>query len=396
MKKLIICVLGLLLLINITVCADRAIIEVTGESKYKAIMLNSEIYNKSNLNLSDIRLYDEKDEVMPYFINSYDTNKSVNEQHYPLKLTDSFVKDSYYYHDFNLAKEYTHDVISTSVTIDTSNDNFAKTIEVYGGFDGANWEFVTSDTLYSVQDSKKLYINFAQPVKYTYLRFKISDSAEKIKFTGGELVYNQTLTNIERFTQTIEANVTSEEIDKETVFTVTGFKNVRLRSIELATKNMFKRNIRIVGGSHKVLYNLSFNDTAYSDTVLNADDFTSQKDEVKIIISNGDDKPITVDKIFVTYYTDEIIFEYSLGQRVYLSFGNPEHTIPPRYDIDNYKDMVLSEKIDRLSISSIEKENAPAADVQKDYTWQYNLVIVLITIVLGIIFLLKLKRKSNT
>ncbi len=69
---------------------------------------------------------------------------------------------------------------------------------------------------------------------------------------------------------------------------------------------------------------------------------------------------------------------------------------PPIYVYTNYKDMVLSEKIDRLSISSIEKENAPVVDVQKDYTWLYNLVIVLTTIALGIIFLLKLKRKNNT
>lgn len=390
MIRLITSIVALLILLNATVYADRAVIEVAGDTKYKAVRLGTEIYNKANSNLSDLMLYDESDEVIPYFINSYEINQNASEQRYPIKLIDTFVKDDFYYHDFSLAQKYTHDVISTSVTVESSNDNFAKNIELYGGFDGVNWEFVSNDKLYSVQDSKKLYINFAKPVKYTHLRFKISDSAERVSFKGGEFVYNQKLTSLDHFIQSEEVDFSIEEVEKETILTISGFKNVRLREIELVTDSMFKRNVRLEGGTGKVLYNLKFNETAYADTVLNADGFKSDKDEIRVIVSNGDDKPIKVEKILAAYYTDEIVFEYKSGQKVFLSFGDAEKTAPPRYDIANYKDMVLSEKIDRLTVSFIESENVPVPDVPKDYTWIYNLVIILIAVVLGVIFLLKL------
>jgi len=143
--------------------------------KYKAIRITPKIYNNINANMADLVLYDENNEPVPYFINSFKEIKTETQKSYAMKLVNSFVKDEYYYLDYALEEFPDEDIIATSIEIKTENSGFAKRVEVF----------------YSVEK------------KYTHYRFKISNNLEKISFSSVELKYNLVYHEKEYFTETL-------------------------------------------------------------------------------------------------------------------------------------------------------------------------------------------------
>jgi len=157
-----------------------------------------------NANMADLVLYDENNEPVPYFINSFKEIKTETQKSYAMKLVNSFVKDEYYYLDYALEEFPDEDIIATSIEIKTENSGFAKRVEVFGSYDNVNWEKVKEDILYSVEGIKKLEIQFDSIKKYTHYRFKISNNLEKISFSSVELKYNLVYHEKEYFTENLK------------------------------------------------------------------------------------------------------------------------------------------------------------------------------------------------
>jgi len=96
-------VLFILLFVSNAYAVDfsySARIENGGSKKYKAIRITPKIYNNINANMADLVLYDENNEPVPYFINSFKEIKTETQKSYAMKLVNSFVKDEYYYLDY--------------------------------------------------------------------------------------------------------------------------------------------------------------------------------------------------------------------------------------------------------------------------------------------------------
>jgi len=99
--------------------------------------------------MADLVLYDENNEPVPYFINSFKEIKTETQKSYAMKLVNSFVKDEYYYLDYALEEFPDEDIIATSIEIkNRKTAAFAKRVEVFGSYDNVNWEKVKEDILY--------------------------------------------------------------------------------------------------------------------------------------------------------------------------------------------------------------------------------------------------------
>jgi len=379
--------------------AGTAQIQITGEHTYKSVRLSPPVYNASNRNLSDILILDENKNPVPYFINNYETVKSGAEaSKRSLVLADTFVKDGSSFVDFYAETQEGHDISATSISIHSKSGMFAKNIELYGGYDGMVWDYIKSDALYRVDENEKLTVTFNAPLKYTHYRFRIINNTKGVNDTltisGAVLVHSPSYAEQMLFTgnswpEFIETN----QEDKTTQIKISGYTNTKINEITVATEDMFKRPVYFAGGRSKTLYNLTFGDNAYRDLTLYFDGYSSGAEFLEMKISNGDDKPIKITGIRVSYFTDEVIFKGEAGKTYTMTFGNREITSPPVYDIANYRDLILREGYDMLSYQIFLDDSAPPEPEETiDYGLILNIVIMAVSALLVVLIVIKLSR----
>ncbi len=421
--------------------SSSGVIKNIGEKKYKAIRITPEIYNALNYNLSDIMIYNEsKNEAIPYLINSYSEAANTLVNKYDMRLVNSFLKDNYFYFDYRLARNkdsdragnkdkyggMDSDILATSIELETKTINFAKRVELFGGYDNIHWERVADDTIYDVGGNKKLSITFKRPEKYTHYRFRLSNNLEKLEFEKVWLSYNETTKTQDYYVDEIKPEFSTDKRDKKTLIKIKGLQNIRIKSIEIQSDDMFKRTAYFANGKNKTIFNLSFNNTSYKDTLLEFDgyknsnfnkskendfgdsnsnsdnngiDINNDNNYLTITIDDKDDKAIAIKSIIVKYYFDEIIFDGGNGDasknnnnNITLKFGNPAIVEPPKYDISNYKELILKEGYDVVLVDEVKTVVTEAQKQEYDYKLIFNVVVSIVAVVLGIIFLLKLKR----
>ncbi|WP_313577497.1 hypothetical protein [Lacrimispora sp.] len=392
MLKRIISTIFFLCFFSTTAFAHTGEIQITGENKYKAIRLTPEIYNNSNSDLSDILIKDNNGENVPYFINTGFQKVYEGREGYPMKLINSYTNDNSFYFDYKLTAEGESDTVATSVEVSTNNTNFAKIVDVYGSYDNLHWEFIQNDKLYNIDDKSKLSIEFNKPQKYTHYRFKLANNLEKISFEAVNLVYSIAINEKNYFIEDLTPTFSIEEKDKTTLVKIEGLKNLRLCSLTIETDSMFKRTAKAPLASGKEIYNLSLNETSYTDTTLPLDWQISQEDIYIITITNNDDKPINITGITVRYYADDVVFEGNANESYTFYFGADATKTSPVYDITKYKDEILKGTIDKVTISAINYDKENEKSEERDYKVIFNIVVTGITVLLGGLFLFRLRR----
>ena len=306
-------------------------------------------------------------------------------------MIDSFEKDDFFYFDYKIDKDYDHDILATSIVLNTKNEGFAKRVNVLGSYDGVKWTDIQEDTIYNVDNNSNLELKFSTTQKYTHYRFKLSNNLEKLSFDKVELCYSEEKSKTDYFIENLMPNYTVEEKGKETHINISGLTNLRLDEITIASNDIFKRDASTPNGVEEI-YNLSFGNESYSDTTLQMNQYVSNSDIFTVIIYNKDDKPIQISSVAVKYYADELVFDGSAGEAFVLEFGADAALQKPAYDIANYKSDVLRQQIDKLQISNISVSQPIQKEKEADYTLVFNITVIIVAIILGAIILVRLKR----
>ena len=379
---------------DVTAWAEEycATIEITGGHRYKALRLEPYIYNLANTDLSDLRIKDSHGENVPFFIYNSEKTTSTEREEFALKLIDSYIKDDYFYFDYTLEQAVENDTIATSLEFASPNNNFAKPVAVYGGYDNKNWTFVLSDTIYAIDTAVKLNVDFSQPQKYTHYRLELANNLEQISFSAASLVFSADTSRESYFIESLRSQFVTKEQDKTTRIIIDGLKNLRLCDITIHTKSLFKRSVSAPGGITRELYNISVNEIYLVDLSLPLHGRIAQDDTYIISIDNGDDKPISIDSLIVRYYGDELVFEGDAGEVYLLEFGADSDKTAPVYDIASYKNEILRGELDHVSMGEIVRltEELPPT---RDYKTVFNIVVVIVALVLGAVILVRLKRQ---
>lgn len=387
----VLCVLSL----SQTALASEAFVPNSGDNSYKSVRITPEIAQNSNGNLSDILVKNDADVTIPYFINSSSHQSNIITKDYPMMLLNSYTKYDAFYLDYTLIDLPDSDVVATSINIVTQNDSFAKNIVVYGSYDDVYWEKIKEDTIYRVDNSVDLQIKFDQPQKFTHYRLMLANNLEEIIFDTVYLNYSLESNSELYFEEIIIPSFSVEELGKYTKIHINGLRNLRVKDIELETSSIFKRYVS-TDGFDQELYNLFFDGIQYSQTVITLQNAKINDDTLVLTISNNDDMPIIIDAIQVSYYADEIIFEGKESEYFILEFTSDNSITAPVYDIESYKNQILNERIDTLSVEKITLDEMiePAVD-SFDFKILYNIGIIIVSLVLGILILLKLKSKKT-
>lgn len=400
MLKMISSILTFIILFTINIYADTGDIVNSGNHTYKAVRLTPSIYNNTNENLSDILILDKNEVAVPYFINSYENiqGKYVNFK-YNLNFVSSYIKDKNYISDYYIEGNDEKDLLATSINVETKTVLFAKTVKLMGSFDGVNWEYIKDDKLYRVDNTEKLSISFDKPVKYTHYRFIVLDGDKNLTFDNVSLEYNQLVVNKSFFIESLSPTFEVKQEDKTTIIELFGLKNIKINEITFETDDQFKRNFSFPTGYTKTLYNLSFENDTYKDTTLLLNGYVQNLDSVKINIENGDDTPIKVKSVTVSYFADEVVFKGTDKDIYKISYKDPSIIRPPIYDIENYKNLILKEGYDILTIDNIKIKDIkeePNETNEKYYSIIFNTVITITSIILFFIVISNIKRSRSS
>jgi len=88
-----------------------------------------------------------------------------------------------------------------------------------------------------------------------------------------------------------------------------------------------------------------------------------------------------------------LIFEGNDSGSYTITFGGGDTIGAPVYDIERYRREILETELDRLWIGGVEFVSVEVNE-QYDYTWMFNVVVVVVAVVLGLLIVLKLRKKS--
>lgn len=324
---------------------------LSNETEYISVPVSPDIYPSCRPDLGDIRIYDRDGNILPYFIHSL--TQEVKENSYPMQKLDSFIKNGFLYCDYTLEQNYSHDILASSLVLKTTSNNFAKSVKLYGGYDGLEWTFLQEDNIYSVKDAQKLSFDFSKPQKYTHYRITFPDGGENLEFTAASLYFFETVRDDLQFTSVINTEFSLENIEQNTLIHIPALKNMRLEYIAIDTDDMFKRNVSCLG-KFQTLQKLTFGSETVSDTAFRLDGMTAP-DDLILTIYNGDNNPINIKEIKASYYENYLIFKASKPPYK-LEFGDINQT-KPIYDIENYKNEVLNQPITKAELSDIIFDN---------------------------------------
>jgi hypothetical protein len=198
----------------------------------------------------------------------------------------------------------------------------------------------------------------------------------------------------EYFIDTFDAPFTTEEVGTTTVITLHNMKNLSISDITLVTDDIFHRTVRYETFSPEELYNLRFTNQNYQDLTLHLNGWKEPEDTSKIYIENLNDQPIHIQKIIVRRFAQEIVFNGENETAFTLLFGSPTLTQKPQYDIGRYRESILQEGYDVLTLGPIQEE-ATSLDRTKSQQQIFNVIIIAVVLLLGTALLFRLKKTNE-
>lgn len=368
-----------------------------GEGEYQAVRLTPLIYNHLRPNLADILIVDYQGNTLPYFINSYEMTTSTQVERTDLALHHHFVRYGASYFDFFV---YTgpHNIATTSLVVHSQSTMFARNTDIWGSHDGLVWDFITTTPLYRVGDSEQMQVNFRPVQYYNHFRLRIpNDGNNDLVPTGLTLEFSQSVASRNMFWEEYRPNFSVITEGRNTLVHLYGLNNVRVNQVFLYTDCHFRRSVLFAGNRHTELYNLSFDFTpqVFENLTLDFAGYTSFGDYLTITIQNGDDNPINIQDVRLSYFADEVVFRAGAGSVATMYFGNPAIATPPVYDIARYSQLIVNAGYPLMPITQVNIAEAPEATAPRDFIQVFNIAIVVVAVLLGVIIVAKLKGRES-
>jgi len=191
-----------------------------------------------------------------------------------------------------------------------------------------------------------------------------------------------------------------DSMDRKTLISLTGLRNMRLVDITIDSDSMFKRSVNVSGDYIKELYRLNLDGETSSDLTIPVLRYKPNDETIVVTVSDGDDKPINITGVTARYLADEIVFEGNAGEAYMLEFGSDPDKKMPVYDIARYKNDILQGTVDRAALGDINFDNAETvskedeAARQQVYRYLFNILIIAVALLLGAVIVLGIVKNG--
>jgi hypothetical protein len=385
-------------------------IQLEGNQQYKAFFLDEEVYEHALPNLADIRIMDNEGKSVSYYIQSGYQNRKENKVIYQSEkiftakeFKEKENNDNDTILDFRIKPiKENSDIQGNSLSFSLPKQDFLKHLEIYGGYDGNQWEYVDKDHIYKADQLEKSVIQLDQVYKYSYYRIVILDNAENIEIPDLTLIHNTTETEWEHYQLTMEMEHTIKTENNDSLIQLSNPQHLRIKQITLDIKENFQRSYTIYDEENRIvrtdglneIYNLDFTDIKISNKSISFNDHPLSSGSITIKINNQDNPPLKINAIHVDYYIDKIVFE-DTGSSVYELYYGQSQAQKPEYEIELFKQHIEKEDQDLSTLGERVKvsPDEPVEETLFEMKYIFNTIIVIISILL-IIFLIKRLNKK--
>jgi hypothetical protein len=370
---------------------------------YQSIFLDDETYKYANKDLSDLRILNDNDEFVPYYIqNAYQAYEEETHIEYGTELITSYTMFDDKYFDYKIvAQEETHDILASDLVFNVGKEIFLRDVKVYGGYDNKAWNLIKSDTIYRTDGAVKLNIKLDEVYKYGYYRIVFLNDLEDTRIENLTLEYSVKDLVVDHYQKTKNLDFSVEALNKDTVLVIDNKNNLKLHTIKVVSDDMFKRSYQVeykdndevdyrpVSGGN--IYQIALANFDIEDTDIELEyvsKYYLSADTIRIMIINKDDKPIDIKALEVSYYIDKIVFEdEGEGSESYkMIFGNKDARAAS-YDIEEYKQYIEEEDRGVCTLSATKDRDVEITEDKTNYKLILNITVVVIALLLvGLIF----------
>ncbi|MFZ5969903.1 MAG: DUF3999 family protein [Bacillota bacterium] len=374
------------------------------DDPYKAFFLDEDIYRNANDNLSDIRLVNEKNEFVPYFLSSnyLHTKNDMDIEFHGNKL-NTYRKNNDTYTDFEiLSSAENEDVFGSKLVLSPDEKEFLKAVKVYGSYDNQLWDFLKDDQIYQVNDLKKTEIHLDTIHKYKYYRFQLIDNVEGISLQDLKLVYNEKEITYQQYKKTRAIkDYAVENTDNKTTILIENADHLKISGIQLlANTDIYNRTCQIYYSEkdqkdftyllsdriykiHLKNYQAQKNEISIYDGI----GYFLRLDTIKIVIENQDDKPLDISEIQIDYYVDKVVYKKDESPSYKVYYGNSKAQ-KPSYDIEDYKQYIEGEQQELCTLSAEVKLQTAASNPDKPFNYKLLLNSIVALISVSLIFII--------
>lgn len=384
-------------------------INLQGNSKYKAVYLDNEVYKHASGNLSDIRVVDNKNMFVSYYIQDGYSYTTQTDSTYDTNQIRRHKEKSDTVYDFEIIPAYgaQKDIIGNSLQF-TVSDEFLKEVIVYGSYDGITWDTLVRDKIYAVDNMTKLNAALNGNYRYKYYRIRILNDIENINLAALKLKFSDTAYINSSYSKAGKLNYEIKNEQKSTLITLKNSDRLKIRKIHLNIDGSFNRQYEVYtkssndytyAGISGNIYNLEFKDLSASDTDIDFGSSPVSSEFIQLKIINLDDRPLDIKSIDTQCYLEKLVFEAKPNTSYRLFFSNSTAE-KPVYDMESYKEHIELENQDVCTLSKISpnsvygSDNADAA-VIPDMSKIFNILIVILSIGLIVLLVTKLKLNKN-
>lgn len=368
-----------------------------GSQSYKYFYLDEDIYREANSSLSDLRLVDKDQFFVPYYLQNTYEDMEWQVQEYTSRLVGTATKNHTSSFDFEVQSiPKNEDIRADTLVLGLQSSEFLKHIEIYGSYDGHQWEYIKNDTIYQTAQFKKLEIDLGQVYKYTFYRVALLHNVEAYTLDSLILNRNDLKWESKKYERQKKAPFTHVVEGKRSMITIPNPDRLRIVGIELKIPGVFQRSYRVIANENdpiatqeNEIYQLSFKEAQVTHSKINFYQ-PVQSEKLTLSIDNQDNRPLQIESVEILFSLDKLVFEDSGSGPYLLYYGNPE-ALQPVYEIQGWKKHIEKEEQDLVKLGPASLVHNQAA-ASKPYWLQQQFLLNGAIILASLILLFVLTR----
>ena len=375
-----------------------AVGDAEGVAKVK---IDTEVYNNSKRDLSDLRIIDEQWEEIPYGLKKVES-KSEKVCFEPKLYNLSNVPDKYTEFYLDMGEE---NHIINKLHIVTGSRNFRRKVEIWGSDDGINWlkirdnanifSFYTEDYITALTDVK-----FPDSKRRFYKIIILNERERPLEIDRCRVYFEkETEAPLDEVPFKIVSREENKEKKRTEIILDLVYSNIPAKEINLRfDSNRYHRNVWIFGSNDADDWQRINSGVIYMYNKENKNSIISLPETgnryLKITIYNQDDSPLKIENISVKASQRFIYFNAKEEKEYYLFYGNPDAR-KPIYEFEKLLPFMESEKsfVADLGGEQLNPDFSRIKEVIKeDETFFIWPMIVFVVIALGFLIVTSLKR----
>jgi hypothetical protein len=384
----------------------------SNEGKYGMFFLDEDVYRGAKEDLGDVRMIDDKGQFVPYYVESGYAEASGQQVVYQSRLVNTVKQNQDTLVDFKITPiDLTKDIQGNVVSLGLPMQAFLKHLEIYGSYDGNQWEPLKKGLVYRTDQQEKSTVLLDRVAKFSYYRVKVLDNVENLVFSQLQLIHSTRETNWKEWTKTAtlpyEIKQENSNGGGQTLLTIRNDNRLRITKLLLEANGSFTRSYTLQGMDGKdiqvegkrELYRLDFNNVQIQNTAISGV-APIVMPQFTIKINNQDSPPIHFTGIKADYFVDKLVFEHQEGRTYQLLYGN-NAAGKPSYDIGSFRQQIEQENPLLAKLGVQTASPGPGAATSVNWAWfqtktWFNIIIISVSILLVVLLGIKLSRSKGS